>query len=87
MLDANLNDEHMDELADDIDDGLEDDEQNIDLGDEQNIDPGDDFPDGPEDVKAYNHRWGAFTFTMKRAEEHNRVSYSWQCSCPFHKKN
>ena len=87
VLDANVNDEHMDELADDIDDGLEDDEQNIDLGDEQNIDPGDDFPDGPEDVKAYNHRWGAFTFTMKRAEEHNRVSYSWQCSCPFHKKN
>lgn len=76
----------MDELADDIDDGLEKDDDAIDPDDDQNIDPGDGFQDGPKDVKGYNHRWGAFTFTMKRVEENNRVSYTWQCTCPFHKK-
>ena len=33
----------------------------------------------------YNHKWGPFTFTLKRSKTSSALS--WQCMCPFHRKS
>ena len=34
----------------------------------------------------YNHKWGPFTFTLKRPRRSPNALY-WQCSCPFHRRS